>query len=135
MTCLQQFDMYPQQFDIPSKVGHTLQKYEFQTTQHMQQEMHPQRKFIIHLLLLICSQIQDLFEHNDSFISFQIRYYNPKTRQFYYHNAHHPWLSTMSPIPPPPGGPINPSNKIVLAGEPETFSELSHPFYQMVRQV
>ena len=71
---------------------------------------------------------------------FQIRYYNPKTRQFYYHNAHHPWLSTMSPAisQPSPGGAaaglINSPNNVVLAGEPETFSDLSQPFYQMVRR-
>ena len=129
-TCTLNNLTYPQKFDIPFKS----MNFKPHNTCNRKCIRTESLSFTYFYLFVHKYRIY-LNTMTHSFISFQIRYYNPKTRQFYYHNAHHPWLSTMSPIPPPPGGPINPSNKIVLAGEPETFSELSHPFYQMVRQV
>ena len=60
----------------------------------------------------------------ESIVILQIRYFNPKTRQFYYHGIH--------PTMPPDGSSQQPAKNLILAGEPETFSDYAHP-YHMVR--
>jgi len=58
----------------------------------------------------------------------QIRYFNPKTRQFYYHGVQPPDLPTM---PPDGGAGQLPTKNLILAGEPETFSDYAHPYHMV----
>ena len=62
---------------------------------------------------------------------FQIRYFNPKTRQFYYHAA----FPDDSTISPPESASQSPPRNLIVAGEPETFGDYSHPYFahHMVR--